>query len=110
MMPLWTTATVPDVDVRVGVHVARLTVGRPPGVADRRWPLNRFGAAAARSSTRPARLWTPPSRAPDDGDAGRVVAAVLEAGQALEAARGRRRRADRPHDAAHGGLLSIGSC
>ena len=89
------------VDVGVGVAFGRTPVGGPPGVADTgggvgRCPLGpldqvveRTGPVGSPGSPQPGALV-----GTDQGDAGRVVPPVLEAGQTLE------------QDREHGGVLT----
>ena len=88
MIPLWTTATAPVASsVRVGVAVGRRAVGGPAGVPDAGGAGDPAGWSAAsalsRFSIRPARFSTH-QPAVEHGDAGGVVAAVLQPAQALE--------------------------
>ena len=100
------------VGVRMGVHLVRLTVGGPPGVAD---ADGGPGAVAdpVPEVLDPARRLGDLEPVPvDDGQAGRVVAAVLQAPQPLEQHRHRVPAADVPHDSAHFELpcWSVVSC
>ena len=92
MIPLWTRASWPDaVEVGVGVVLGGTAVGGPPGVADAGRRTGRGGLGPlGQVVERPGAVGRPgPPQAvggvrADQGDAGRVVAAVLEAGQPLE--------------------------
>ncbi len=92
------------VGVRVRVLLGRPAVGGPARVADARRALD--GPLAQDAFER----LEPPGGAPDlqppalqDGDAGRVVAAVLEAPEPLDDDRGRALVTDVADDPAHGG-------
>ena len=105
MIPLWTTATVP---VQSTWGWALPSVG-PPWVAQRVWPMpvvpdqttSSSASAFSRFASFPALRATRSSTAVDDRDPGRVVAAVLEAAQAVEGDLERILVADVAHDAAH---------
>ena len=108
MIPLWMTTTRPEAS-RCGWAFS--SEGRPC-VAQRVWPMpvrpgERLGLDARRQVPE---LPLAPRHADEavvaeDGDAGRVVAAVLEALQAVDEDRRRLARTDVPDDAAHGLLL-----
>ena len=103
MIPLCTTATPAlAVDVRVGVDVVGRAVGRPAGVPDAdlaREPLRQRLVQVAH----PAGLLGDLDAAglPEHGDAGRVVAAVLEPAEPLEQQRRCLLAADVSDDPAH---------
>ena len=102
MIPLCTTATRPASSV-CGWALASVA---GPCVAQRVWPIpvapaKRLGRASPRSRTRPACLATRIPPVAEDRDARRVVAAVLEPGQALEDDRGRLLAADVADDSTH---------
>ena len=106
MMPLCTTATRPDSSV-CGWALASVA---GPWVAQRVWPMpvvpaKRLGSTVGQVAHPAGLLGHPDPAAAQHGDAGRVVAAVLEAGQSLEDDGGRVLAADVADDSAHGGLL-----
>ena len=85
MIPLCTTATRPASSV-CGWALASVA---GPWVAQRVWPMpvvpaNRLGRCVAEVAHPAGLLGHPDPAVAEHGDAGRVVAAVLEPGQALE--------------------------
>src|SRR5581483_4810256 len=93
----------PAVDVRMGVHIVRHPVGRPPRVAD----PDATGRSVV-SLERPLELpeladaLDDPQLSVEQRHPGRVVAPVLEAAQAGQDDGERLLRPDIPDDAAHG--------
>ena len=107
MMPLCTIGDAPlGVGVRMGVHLVRLTVGGPPGVADADGGPGPVADPVPEVLDPAGRLGDLEPVPVDDGQAGRVVAAVLQAPQPLEQHRDRVPAADVPHDSAHFELTS----
>ena len=105
MMPLCTTATRPDSSA-CGWALASVA---GPWVAQRVWPMpvvpaKRLGSASAEVAHPAGLLGHPDAAAAEDGDARRVVAAVLEAGEPLEHDRGRILAADVADDSTHVGV------
>ena len=85
MIPLWTTTNSPRrIGVGMGVEIARLTVRRPPGVADADRPGQRLDLEQRVEVADLAFRLPDVDRAVGDGDPGRVVAPVLESSQPLE--------------------------
>ena len=91
------------VDVGMGVEVVGPAVGRPAGVgeADRRLGRGVEQRGAQVGQLARALLHEQLARCRDEGDAGRVIAAVLEAREALEQDGRRVARPDVSDDAAH---------
>ena len=91
MMPLWTTATSPFASV-CGCALTSVagTVRGPAGVADADLAPEPLRASSSpRSRTRPARLATLSPAGAEHGDAGRVVAPVLQPASGPRPAAGR---------------------
>jgi hypothetical protein len=88
--------------VRVGILLGRPAVGRPAGVADAPLAGERLAEQALREVAELAR-GAPPLEAavPHDGDAGRIVPAVLQSPQAVEDERHRVATAHVADDATH---------
>ena len=102
MIPLWTTATVPAASV-CGWALTSLA---GPCVAQRVWPMptlpaNRFGQGVGQVTHPAGPLGDLDAAAAEHGDAGRVVAAVLQPGQSLEQDGRGLLAADVPDDSAH---------
>ena len=89
------------VGVRMSVHLVRLTVGGPPGVADADGGPGAVADPVPEVLDPAGRLGDLQPVPVDDGQAGRVVAAVLQAPQTLEQHRHRVPAADVSHDSAH---------
>ena len=90
------------VGVRVGVDVARLAVGRPPGVADAGAEVGGGQVHRPKGRDLPFRLDDRQPFVGLDGDARGVVAAVLEPLEAFDQDRYRAAFPDVSDDAAHG--------
>ena len=102
MMPLCTTRDpLGLVEVRVRVGVGGRAVGGPPGVADADLAGEALRQRRLEVADPTGPLGHPERLRAEDGDAGRVVAAVLELGQALDDQRDGGLPADVPHDSAH---------
>ena len=89
------------VGVRVGVDVVRLAVGGPPGVADADGGLGPVVDQVPQVLDPARGLGDLQPVAVDDGQAGRVIAPVLQAPQALEQDRDGVPAADVADDSAH---------
>ena len=104
MMPLWITATRPlRVDDRVGVALGRLAVRRPARVGDAVAAAERLARQLLDQAVELA-FGAPglETAVLDHRDAGRVVAAVLEAPQSVDEQRNDLAGSDVADDSAHG--------
>jgi hypothetical protein len=93
------------VDVGVGVGVGRLAVGRPAGVADAGGGGQAPGKGGGQVGHPPGPLVDLQPGPAEEGDAGRVVAPVLQSLQALQEDGRGRLRADVADDPTHVSLL-----
>ena len=96
-------------DVRVGVGVTGLSVGRPPRVSDAELAAEPFREHRLELAQLSRRLVNTQPAAGDERDTGGVVPAVLESPQAGEEDRSRAPIADVADDPAHGDTLQSGS-
>ena len=107
MIPLWTTAILPDgVAVRVGVAVGRPAVGGPAGVAHAGAAREACGVGLGERGFEVGQPAGAPAhgQAADTveyGDAGRVVAAVLHPAQRVDDDAASVSRADVADDSTH---------
>ena len=87
--------------MRVGVDLVGHPVGRPPGVPDADVPEKSAGVVLRKEAIFPFTLWILQGSFVEYGDARRVVAPVLEAGESIEHHGYRVPVPNASHDAAH---------